>query len=32
MTGLYLPSHASKERLREAEAARSNRAEIVREL
>ena len=32
MTGLYLPSNASKARLREAEAARSKRTEIVREL
>jgi manganese oxidase len=32
MTQMYLPDHASKARLREAEQARRNRAEIVREL
>ena len=32
MRGLYLPSNASKARFREAETARRNRAEIVREL
>ena len=32
MSGLYLPRNASKARLREAERARRNRAEIVREL
>jgi manganese oxidase len=32
MAGLYLPSNASSARLREADAARRNRAEIVREL
>ena len=32
MSGIYLPSNASRARLREAEHARRNRAEIVREL
>jgi len=32
MSGIYLPSNASRARLREAEYARRNRAEIVREL
>jgi hypothetical protein len=32
MSRIYLPSTASKARLREAERARSHRAEIVREL